>query len=249
MLKSAARLRALSAPLPGARTEVPKNMRPKGWHRLYAVPLVARLLARHFHRAYYYAAGTTLMQTRWLGHEAVKFPADMWVYQEMLASLRPALVVETGTYHGGSALYLASIMDLIGDGHVLTIDVVKADGLPEHDRITYATGSSLDQSTLDQVEAACSERGGPVLVILDSDHARDHVLAELRAYSRFVTPGSWIVVEDTNVNGHPALPQHGPGPMEAVEVFSAESPDFHVDRSLEKFLVTANPRGYLRRVT
>jgi cephalosporin hydroxylase len=87
------------------------------------------------------------------------------------------------------------------------------------------------------------------MVILDSDHARDHVLEELRIYSSLVSPGSYLVVEDTNVNGHPVFREHGPGPMEAVELFLAETGEFEVDAAREKFFLTFNPRGFLRKKT
>ena len=89
--------------------------------------------------------------------------------------------------------------------------------------------------------------GKSVMVILDSDHTRDHVLAELRAYAPIVTPGQYLVVEDSNINGHPVFPGFGPGPMEALQAFLAETGEFEVDRSREKFLVTFNPGGYLRK--
>ena len=85
------------------------------------------------------------------------------------------------------------------------------------------------------------------MVVLDSDHHRDHVLAELRTYSALVTPGSYLIVEDTNINGHPVRPEFGPGPMEAVDEFLRESPDFAIDPEREKFFLTFNPRGFLRR--
>jgi cephalosporin hydroxylase len=87
----------------------------------------------------------------------------------------------------------------------------------------------------------------PVVVILDSDHGKDHVLEELRRYAPLVTSGSYLIVEDTNINGHPVLPDFGPGPMEAVETFLSESDDFSVDTTREKLMLTFNPRGYLRR--
>jgi cephalosporin hydroxylase len=87
-----------------------------------------------------------------------------------------------------------------------------------------------------------------VLVILDSDHSRDHVLAELRAYADLVTVGSYVVVEDTNVNGHPAYPEFGPGPMEAVDAFLAEDDRFEVDAGPGEVLHDLQPRGYLKKV-
>jgi cephalosporin hydroxylase len=85
------------------------------------------------------------------------------------------------------------------------------------------------------------------MVILDSDHKRDHVLAEMRAYHDLVTPGSYMIVEDTNVNGHPVWPEHGPGPMEAVELFLRENSSFQIDHRCENHLLTFNPNGFLRR--
>ncbi len=139
-------------------------------------------------------------------------------------------------------------MDLLGHGRVITVDVVDVPGRPQHDRITYVTGSSVDPAILEQLRAAAADADS-VMVVLDSDHSRDHVLAELRAYAPFVTPGSYLVVEDTNVNGHPILPSFGPGPHEAVETFLAESAPFVRDREREKFYFTFNPGGYLKRVS
>jgi cephalosporin hydroxylase len=90
--------------------------------------------------------------------------------------------------------------------------------------------------------------GEQAMVILDSDHSRDHVLEELRAYGPLVSEGHYMIVEDTNVNGHPILPGHGPGPMEAVDAFLAEEGDrWRIARRCERLLLTFNPRGYLRR--
>ena len=227
-------------------TDVPDIIRPQGLHRLYRRRRVRHALARHFHRAYYYGIEDTVLGSHWLGTKTVKLPLDMWIYQEILTELRPRLVVETGTYHGGSAHYLASILDLLGGGRVVTIDVQRLPGRPEHPRIDYLLGSSVDPAIVERV-GALAAAGGPVLVVLDSDHARDHVLAELRAYADLVTPGSYLIVEDTNVNGHPVLPHWGPGPTEAVAEFLAERADFAVDRTRERLLLTMNPGGYLRR--
>ena len=112
--------------------------------------------------------------------------------------------------------------------------------------ITYLTGSSIADDIVKQVEERA--RGlASVLVILDSNHERGHVLEELRRYSPLVGPGGYVIVEDTNVNGHPVSADYGPGPMEAVDAFLSESSAFEIDKSREKLLFTFNPRGYLRR--
>lgn len=206
----------------------------------------AMTLVDLFHKLYYDARERTWTNTRWLGHHVLKNPLDLWVYQEILHELRPGLIVETGTWAGGSALFLAGICDLLGHGRVVSIDINPSPAL-SHPRITWFTGSSTDAATREAVAAFAALATGPVLVILDSDHTRDHVLAEMRSFAPFVTPGSYLIVEDTNVNGHPVSPEHGPGPMEAVEQFLAECPDFAPDRTREKFFLTQNPGGYLRR--
>lgn len=149
---------------------------------------------------------------------------------------------------GGSALFLATVCDAIGVGEVLSIDSEVRAGRPTHDRVTYVTGSSTAPETLEIVAEHAREKA-PVMVILDSDHSRDHVLAELRSYAEFVTPGSYLVVEDTNLNGHPVLPSFGPGPMEAVHEFLGERRDFKHEAEQKKFFLTFNPDGYLRRTS
>ena len=206
-----------------------------------------------FHDLYYSlpsegeGVGTILLS--WLGTELFKCPMDLWLYQELIHSTRPDVIVETGTYRGGSAHYLATVCDLVGHGGVVTIDVSPWSDKPrpQHPRLTYLVGSSTDPMVLDKVSALVG-KNKKVLVILDSDHAREHVLAELRLYQGFVPVGGLMIVEDTNVNGHPTFRDHGPGPWEAVDDFLRESTDFVADRTLERFLLTMNPRGYLRRV-
>jgi cephalosporin hydroxylase len=190
--------------------------------------------------------GRTWRDTYFLGVPLRKNPLDLWIYQELLAELRPDLIIETGTLFGGSAFYLASVCDLLGHGAVVTVDIKERPGRPDHPRITYLTGSSVSSEILDDVVRRAKE-SDTVLVVLDSDHRRDHVLNELRAYGPMVTPGSYVVVEDTIVNGHPVWRDFGPGPMEAVDAFLAEAPEFEVDKAREKLLLSANLGGYLRR--
>lgn len=201
---------------------------------------------RRFLRLYYGRGPRTWHDTSWLGVKVYKSPLDLWIYQELIHELKPQLIVECGTAAGGSALFFASICDLIGRGQVLTIDVDAGSGRPAHPRIQYLAGSSTADSTVHAVKTAASE-ADVVLVVLDSDHACQHVLEEMRLYADVVTAGSYLVVEDGIVNGNPVLSHFGPGPAEAIEQFLAEREDFTVDESREKFLMTFNPRGYLRR--
>jgi cephalosporin hydroxylase len=185
-------------------------------------------------------------QATWLGAQALKNPLDLWVYQEIMFETEPELVVETGTYRGGSALYLASLCDLMGRGEVVSIDIERMrDDYPEHPRITYLAGrSSTDPAVVEDVRERVA--GRPLLVVLDSDHSQAHVEAELAAYASLVPVGCYVIVEDSNIGQ--IRKDLVPGPREAVETFLAQTDEFAIDREREKFLITFNPSGYLRRV-
>jgi cephalosporin hydroxylase len=233
--------------------EAPFANQPPLWRRLPSA-VTGRVLrsrpgrkvaARLFHRAYY-EAQESWMDSRWLGVDALKTPQDLWVYQEIVVETRPDVIIETGTFRGGSALYLATVCDALDHGRIVSIDLRLPPGRPDHDRIDYLEGSSVDPRVVDRVRARVGD-GERVMVLLDSDHSRDHVLAELRAYGPLVSDGCYLIVEDTNVNGHPVVPHWGPGPMEAVEAYLTEGAPFTIDPQREKFLFTFNPRGFLRR--
>jgi cephalosporin hydroxylase len=185
-------------------------------------------------------------RTSWLGVPIKKLPLDLFVYQELMYETQPDVVVEAGTLYGGSALYFASMMDLLKKGKVITIDITEHPNRPEHPRITYLLGSSTSPEIVSRVKELIP-KDAKVMVVLDSNHSRDHVLNELRMYNGIVSPGHYLIVEDTNVNGHPVYADHGPGPMEALDAFLRENDDFESDRSREKFMVTFNPKGYLRK--
>jgi cephalosporin hydroxylase len=203
-------------------------------------------VTNEFSRIYYERSRQTWKDTYWLGVRIRKNPVDLWIYQEILWEVQPQLIIETGTAFGGSALLLASLCDLLDGGRVVTVDLETREDLPRHPRITYLCGSSTDQSIIRELTEV-AKSSARVLVILDSDHRKSHVLEEMRAYGHLVTPGSYLIVEDTNINGHPVASGFGPGPMEAVEEFLREDGRFTVDKSREKFMMTWNPSGYLRR--
>ena len=209
-----------------------------------------KAIVEAFHRLYYdgpEGEGRVHHRTRWMGVPCLKTPLDLWIYQEILFEIRPDLVVETGTHLGGSALFLGHMLDLLGRGTIVSVDVLDAPGRPEHPRVRYLRGSSADEGLVRGVFAGRPE-GEATLVILDSDHSRDHVLRELRLFAPHVSKGSYLIVEDSNVNGHPVLPEHGPGPAEAIAAFLPAHPEFARDASREKFLLTYNPEGYLKRL-
>ena len=185
-------------------------------------------------------------EATWLGAQALKNPLDLWIYQEIVFETRPQLIVETGTYRGGSALYLASLCDLMDSGEVLSIDIQPLrEDYPSHPRVTYLGGrSSTDPEVVDEVRERAG--GRPILVILDSDHSQKHVEAELAVYAPLVPVGSYVIVEDSNIGR--IRKDLMPGPLEAVETFLAQTDEFVIDREREKFLITFNPSGYLRRV-
>jgi cephalosporin hydroxylase len=185
-------------------------------------------------------------EATWLGAQALKNPLDLWVYQEIMVETRPELVVETGTYRGGSALFLATICDSLGAGEVVSIDVEPVrDDYPAHPRITYLGGrSSTDPEVVEEIAARAEATR--TLVVLDSDHSQAHVEAELAAYAPLVPVGCYVIVEDSNIGR--VRKDLLPGPLEAIETFLAGTSEFEIDRAREKFLITFNPSGYLRRV-
>jgi len=187
----------------------------------------------------------------WLGVQVLKTPMDLMVYQEIIVQRKPDLIIECGSFKGGSALFMAHICDLVDHGRIVSVDVVvppDVKDLPWHPRITWYTGDSVSKGIIEAMQGERYEAES-CMVILDSNHSRGHVLRELKAYAPMVTLGDYLVVEDTNVNGHPVLPEHGPGPWEAVGKFLEDNSDqFRIDVAREKFLVSFNPGGFLVRV-
>lgn len=214
---------------------------------------ITQTLVNKFHALYYYSSGEgkTWKNTFWMGLPCQKCPLDMWIYQEIIFKNKPDLIIETGSGSGGSSLYLAMMCDLIGHGNVVSIDINWNVNWPKHPRLKYLHGSSTSSKITNRLKASYVgiEENKTCMVILDSDHHKKHVDEELKLYSEFVSYGQYLVVEDGNVNGHPVCEDHGGGPFEAVADFLLENNNFKIDKELEeKFLLTFNPNGYLRRV-
>lgn len=224
--------------------------------RQTVLPRFQDVIVDSFHELYYNSDKKTWRDTYWMGTITKKCPLDLWIYQEIIFETQPDIIIESGTSDGGSALFLASLCDLMHRGKVLTIDVMYLEERkellgeryrPEHKRIFYLHGSSISQTIFQSVKNQI-EDGARVMVILDSYHVREHVAKELELYSTLVTKDCYLIVEDTNLNGHPVRSDFGPGPMEALEQFLQEHDEFEVDGERQKFLLTFNPKGYLRRV-
>jgi cephalosporin hydroxylase len=186
------------------------------------------------------------LRTSWRGVQMIKSPADAWVLQELVVRLRPEVVVEVGCFRGGTSLFIADLMELSAHGRVITID--HRPGLIDrrvtrHPRISVIEGFALD--VVEQVRATISA-AAPVLVVEDSNHSSEHTLAICRAYADMVSPGSYLVVEDTHFERGLADGDL-PGPAIAVREFLAEDDRFVADRGRESFGITFNPGGYLLR--
>lgn len=209
------------------------------WHERESV------IVDKFHQTYHDNWwASAVRKTFWLGQPLLKTPFDLWVFQEIVHERAPDLVIETGTWQGGTAFYCASLFDLMDKGRVVTVDIKKFP-TPEHGRIEYLIGSSTAPEIINQIRERIRP-GERVMVTLDSDHSREHVLSEMRLYSRFVTPGDYMVVEDTHLNGRPVRLGDG-DPWAAVQDFLAENDDFVVDTSREKFGMSWNRGGWLKR--
>lgn len=186
-----------------------------------------------------------------------KNPGDLCNYQQIIFAQQPEFIIECGAFQGGATLYFANLLDLIGKGRVVSIDICEREGVwhekvRNHPRVTCLAGSSTDPAVVDQVREIVGA-GRNNFVILDSLHTKAHVLAEMEAYSGLLGPGNYLIVEDSNLNGHPILTEwydlsQGGGPFEAIETFMQGRDDFAIDRAMEqRFLFSFAPSGYLQK--
>jgi cephalosporin hydroxylase len=190
-----------------------------------------------------------MFTVRWLGQQIWQFPMDAWVMQEVISELRPDLIIETGTFRGGSAYYYGCLCELLGHGHVVSIDVAAEATIP-HARVTYITGSSVDPAVVQQVQALVDRLGAQqILVVLDSDHSAAHVLEEMQLYSAFVPMGGRMLVQDGCIDEYSVFAIDRPGPKVAIQKFLTQRSDLVRDTELEhRYMVTFHPWGWLQRV-
>tara|TARA_B100000780_G_C21075203_1_gene432813 strand:+ start:257 stop:1006 length:750 start_codon:yes stop_codon:yes gene_type:complete len=200
----------------------------------------------------------------WMGRPVIKFPADMIVQQELMWKLKPDLIIETGIAHGGSIVFSASMLEMMGiDGEVVGIDIdIRShnreliESHPMNKRITMYEGSSTDRKIIEKVKKHTIGKK-TVLVILDSLHSHEHVLNELQLYTPFVTPGSYCILPDTFIEffpkGHYSKDRPwdvGDNPYTAMKQFLKENDQFEIDQDLSgKALITESIEGYLRKKT
>ena len=186
----------------------------------------------------------------WLGVPMWKLPNDAMIIQEIIYETKPEAIIETGTGFGGSTLFYASILKLMGGGKVLTIDV--RDDFKRRlkfnmvDWVLPFIGSSIDPDMVKGISELVEGRS--TMVILDSFHSEEHVSKELEIYADLVSVGNYLIVEDTHVGGNPVEWEYGEGPMGAVKRFLEKDKRFEVDKSREKLVMTFNPSGFLRKI-
>jgi len=203
----------------------------------------------------YYNDNKLWEQTKWLGVPIWKNPCDLLVLQELLFKIKPQVIIETGTKFGGSALFFASMLELMEiDGKVITMDIENFVGKEYFDanetlrmKIILHKVSSLNKYMI-EFARECSHNKR-TMVVLDSWHSEEHVLKELEAYHEMVSVGSHLIVEDTHINNPVEWPWENRGPGAAVEQFLIEHPNYEVDRDCEKLIWTFNPGGWIRRIS
>jgi len=190
-------------------------------------------------------------QCTWMGVTALKNPLDAWIYQEILYEVKPDIILELGNNEGGGTLFLANMCDLLGHGQVIGVDINHEVFKASHPRIELITGDTTSDEVIEQVRAKCE--GKRVLIIHDAAHTKEIVLRDLRNYSPLVAVGSYLIVEDTSI-GIPGF-KDGPffiprqnTPLQSIDEFINENPNFVIDESRERYILTENYRGFLRRV-
>ena len=189
-----------------------------------------------------YFKSSAINNLTWMGVKLLKCPFDLWNYHEIIFEKTPNVIIECGTYNGGSALYMAHLFDLMGSGRVITVDI-ESKVHPQHPRITYVHGSSTDPEIVAKVKAMIKPEE-KVMVILDSDHTTTHVTNELNAYADMVSNDQYLIVEDTFIFNS----ETGESPRIAVENFFKDpkrDKEFVIDLARHKFQITLNPYGYL----
>lgn len=201
----------------------------------------------------WYEKNKVWSNTTWMGVPCWKLPMDAFVVQELIVNTLPEFIIETGTGHGGSAAFYASVCELLGQGNVITVDI-EDKAHPDlfkyiwSDRITDLIGNSVDKHIFKTISEKIGSRR-KCMVILDSWHTEEHVYKEMEMYSQFVPVGGYMIVEDSHVNGNPVpWKWNDKGPMGAIEKWMDKyGYEWEIDKECERHAMTFNPNGFLRR--
>lgn len=223
------------SPEPGA-----KPLRRDEYDKKYSMTLAQWLL--------YHQEEIVFTKASWMGTTIWKNPFDLLIYQEIIYEIKPDVIVEIGSRYGGSTKYFAQLLDLIGNGIVISIDLDRSHYDLVHGRVITLTGNSSDAAIIDEVKRLCKDK--KVIVMHDGDHRKEQVLKDLNDYAPLVSVNSYVIVEDGIVD----LFHHGdalgfdePGPLAATEEFLKNNSNFQVDTERERYLLTYNPKGFLKK--
>ena len=186
--------------------------------------------------------------TTWLGTRVKNPPTDLLAYQEIVVRVRPDWIIETGPQEGGRALFFASVCELLGHGQVLSIDAQPSPTRVEHPRITYMEAVPQTEETQQRVRELIGQDARAVVVLGSQPASNLRMELQFARFSEFVPVGSYVIMENTIFNGRPAWPGHGPGPWEAVRRILAMNSNFAIDPTMERYGVTFNPEGFLKRI-
>jgi cephalosporin hydroxylase len=216
----------------------------------FVIGLVRIPITNAFNRLYYRLRKNTFDSTYFMGKHLLKFPTDLWTYQEIIWDKRPNVIVETGVFLGGSTYFLATMANMICGGRIIAVDItldhVDAD-LYKLPNVTLLEGDSSNPETLSRIRSLIRS-DETVMVVLDSDHATEHVYKEMKLLSEIVSPGQYLVVEDGIVDRvYPPFCNNGP--IKAIKRFLSSNAEFSIDYYRSRFLLTQNPMGYLLRGT
>ncbi len=181
-----------------------------------------------------------------MGESAPGAPSDLVVYQEILASVRPDWIIDTFDADGGRSRFWASMCDLLDHGKVLSLGAGAANDKPTHERLEYVSGKGIDETTQNWVRELVGDDSA--LVFLGGPSPRQRLVVEFEAFAPLVPVGSYVIVQDTVLNGHPVRPAFGPGPQEAIRQIKQRYPEFMSDLEIERSAVSFNPAGYFKRV-
>lgn len=201
-----------------------------------------------------------MYQATWLGIPIIQLSEDIIMMQELIWKVKPDVIIECGIAHGGSGIFYSSLLELVGKGRVIGIDVeirrhnrLTIESHPLSHRFTMIEGSSISEDTFNKVKQIVRD-SKKIMVILDSNHSKEHVKKEIELYKELVTPGSYLVVMDGAQAFVSDIPNGKPewvkdNPLSAIEDFLEETKEFEVDDTYTRLKVTANPKGYLRKLT